>query len=226
VEISPLKLRDAFLAFLLSSTLVEAAMKLIYPAILACAALAGVALFTLSLAGKQPAVPYLTVALPGGEMQTMTYTGDVQPKVRVYSDPAEIAWPAAASFGLVPPFAALERLSFDMDREMDALVREADTLARLPASPDLSQATLQGLPAGEASYSLIFESVGDGTCTRLVQIAQRAAGEKPEMVSRASGNCGAGTSRVLSPEQTFTGSATAIPAQMTTPPPVTARATL
>ncbi len=194
-------------------------MKLIYPAILAGAALVGVAAFTPSLAGKPPHVHHLTVPLPGGGTETITYTGDVMPKVTMNPASLGFAWPAPIAVGVMPSFVSLDRMSGDMDREMDAFLHQVDTLARLPAGTDPGNAALQKLPAGGASYSLISESVGNGICTRMVQITQRADGEKPEVVSRASGNCDADTAKARTPEPTSK-APEAIHAKMTTSTPV------
>jgi hypothetical protein len=196
-------------------------MKLIHPAILAGAALVGLAAFAPSLAGNQLATHHLSIGLPGGG--TISYTGNAVPKVSVNPGPFEAAWFAPTVFGFGPSFAALDRLSFDMDRQMDAFVRQAEILERSASSPDLSNAALQTLPAG-ASYSVMSETVGNGACTRVVQITQRADGEKPEVVSRASGNCDAGTAKALTP-----GPATApkaIDEHVTTSTPFATRTTL
>lgn len=200
-------------------------MKLIYPAILAGAALVGLAAFTPSLAGKEPAVHYLTVALPSGGTETITYTGDVVPKVTVNPNPFEIPWSAPTVFGFMPSFVALDRLSADLDREMDAFLHQVGALTRLPASPDLSNAALQTLPAGGTSYSLISESFGNGSCTHMVQITQRADSEKPKVVSRVSGNCDAGAAKALTPNPTLN-VPKAINTRMTTSAPVASRTAL
>jgi hypothetical protein len=198
-------------------------MKLIYPAILAGVALVGLAAFAPSLAGKQPTAHHLTIALPGGGTETISYTGDVVPKVSVNADPIEIVWPAPTAFGFQPSFTALDRLSFDMDRQMTAFMRQAEALARGQSSPDLSDAAMQTLPAG-ATYSLVSETIGDKTCTRTVQITQRIGHEKPEVVTRASGSCDAGTAQPLAPKSMSTPEAIAM--HLTMPAPVAARTSL
>jgi hypothetical protein len=177
-------------------------MKLIYPAILAGAALIGLAAFAPSLAQKQPAVHHMTVWLPGGGMETISYTGSVAPKVIVNPVPFAFGWPGMASFGFAPSFAAMDLLSDDMDREMGAFLRQVETLTRLPTSPDLTNAGLQTLPAGGASYSLISETTVNGSCTRMVQVTRQANSDKPQVISRMSGNCADGTPRTLAPETT------------------------
>ena len=197
-------------------------MKLIYPAILAGAALVGLAEFTPSLAGKEPTVHHLTVPLPGGGTETITYTGDVVPEVTVNPDPFDIAWSAPTAFGFTPSFLVLDRLSADMDREMEAFSDQIGAL--LPDGPEINWAALQALPAAGTSFSLISEAMRNGSCTRMVQITKRDNSERPEVVSRVSGNCAAETARATTPEPAPT-MPRAINAQ-TTVAPVAARTEL
>ena len=55
-------------------------MKLIYPAILAAAALVGLAAFAPSLAGRSRLVHHMTVWLPGGGTETISYTRRCRPQ--------------------------------------------------------------------------------------------------------------------------------------------------
>jgi hypothetical protein len=81
---------------------------------------------------------------------------------------------------------------------MDALLRQANTVARWSASSDLSQAALKDLGAGGSAYTVVSETIGNNVCTRMTQITTSPNGGKPKVVSRTSGNCdaspaGAGT---------------------------------
>ena len=169
-------------------------MKLIFPAILAAAALAGFAALTPSLADltpssveKRPLLPRLIVPQSHGE----AHPGELASRVAFHSDPFGLDGPTLAAFDVVPSFIALDRLAASMDRDMNDLLRQVATMERFAAAPAMTRLPLQMLPAGGTSYSLVSETVGNLTCTRMVQITQRAPGEKPQVVSQASGNCGA-----------------------------------
>ena len=190
-------------------------MKFIYPAILGGAALVGLAVLIPSLAGKGPLVHRLMVPLPDGGTEMITYSGDAAPKVTFHPDSFDFDWPTGPAFGFLPSFVALDRVAASMDRDMGDFLRQAETLERLPAGPTMTTSPSRTIPAGDASYSQISEMIGDGTCTRMVQVTQRAPGEKPEVMSRVSGNCDAGNAPVPEPNPA---GLKAIKAQMTAAP--------
>jgi hypothetical protein len=107
---------------------------------------------------REPATHVMTVALPGGGVAHITYSGDVAPQVTF--PPALLPW--AAAFGPQSPFAALERISAEMDREAAALFQQIDT-GQFAAAP--------------------------GYCMQSVQITSLGDGSPPKVVRRSSGNC-------------------------------------
>lgn len=159
-------------------------MKPVKTAILAGAAalaLAGAAY----AAAYAPAMHTMTVTMPDGGVATVAYSGNVAPTVRF----GAIADPAAF-WGPRSPFATIERVSAEMDRQMQMLERQADMMA-MPlwnANP-LFTATLRGVPVGSATYALTAVSDG-GFCMRSMQITPDAHGQ-PHIVSRTVGNCAA-----------------------------------
>lgn len=167
-------------------------MRLIPTSLLVGAAVLGLSAFALPAASKDSAVHQMTIQLPDGGTETIRYTGDVAPKVSIVEAPFDIAWPAPIAFGFAPSFAALDRIASDMDRQMDAIRRQAQTMANWPAdNRGLSEAALQNLGRGTSAYSVVSESFGDNVCTGMTQITTRPDGGKPKVVSRTSGNCDA-----------------------------------
>jgi hypothetical protein len=63
-----------------------------------------------------------TVRLPNGQVEQVRYTGDVPPTVTLAPDVAPTAYVLAS------PFAMLERMSADMDRQAAALFQALDTI--------------------------------------------------------------------------------------------------
>ncbi len=152
------------------------------------AGIAGLALaggYTAALASGE-AVHAMTVALPGGGTVVIQYAGDVAPRVSFDATPV-----AADFFGASSPFAPLESVSAQMDREMAALMRQADALAM--QTPNLDQpfdAGIRNLPAGASAYSVVSTMTGNGFCSRSTEITSFGNGQKPKVVTRTSGDCG------------------------------------
>ncbi|HZT87844.1 MAG TPA: hypothetical protein VFA12_07735 [Stellaceae bacterium] len=131
----------------------------------------------------------LTVRLPDGSLEQIRYAGNTPPRVVFSTEPLplDIAMPAPM-FGA---FAQLDRIAAEMDRQAAALMRQAETLAAQPAAA--STLTVGTLPPGSASYSMVTTVLGNGVCTRSVEITSQGNGAPPRVVSHSSGNCGAGS---------------------------------
>ena len=150
---------------------------------------AGIA--TLALAGTAMAATakdhVLNITLPDGSIEQIHYTGDVAPRVAL-APPREIAVPV-----MIDPFADFDRISAAMDRQMDAMLREASTMAARPVSPDgkIDMAAFGKMPAGTMHYSFVSTSNGSGTCSRSVQVTSFGPDQQPKVVSQSSGDCSA-----------------------------------
>lgn len=133
----------------------------------------------------------MTVGLPDGLIARVEYQGDVAPKVIVEQRIPELAagwWHATRA-----PFAMLDRISADMDRQMDVLFRQVRTLDSLPAGEAalVNWASTQTGPAGATRYSYFATSNGKGFCARTVQIISAGPQQKPKVISSTSGDCAA-----------------------------------
>jgi hypothetical protein len=139
---------------------------------IAAVALAG----SVGLALASPAFHRMTVQLPDGGTAQIQYSGDVPPHV---------------TFG-TNPFTAMDLISDEMDREMDALMDAADF------SPMPLWAPLQPFPVGlrdvapdATQYAAVSTELGDGaSCTRTMSVVRDGSGH-PKVVSHSYGNCGA-----------------------------------
>jgi hypothetical protein len=140
----------------------------------------------------------MTVRLPDGGVAQISYTGNVAPRISFSEAPAPIdvfASPAPAMFGPNSPFAALERISAEMDRQAAAMFQQAESLAAAARSGQLTEAAMQSLPPGgaSASYSSISTMSGNGSsssfCTQSIEITSPGNGAPPRVVSHSSGNC-------------------------------------
>ena len=158
-------------------------MKIVRNALLVGAA--GAAL--LGLVGmaqaKPPAVHELRIALPGGAVETIRYTGDVAPKVSVLPVSMNDAafMPMSLAFAPDPIFAQMDRISAMMDRQAALMIRQAET-----AMPDANRplnAAFSNLPAGSEAYS--FVSTMSGNCMKAFVSPIKAANEMCNLPVRA-----------------------------------------
>jgi hypothetical protein len=166
-------------------------MRKISAILLVGAAVLSLGAFVLPAASKGPAIHEMTVQLPGGGTETIRYTGDVAPKVSIVRASLAVVWPAPIELGWEPSFGAFDRIAAEMNRQMDALLRQARTVAPWSATNDLSQAALNDLGAGGSAYTVVSETFGNSVCTRMTQITTPPNGGKPKVVSQTSGNCNA-----------------------------------
>lgn len=153
----------------------------------------------IGLAGLAPTIAReldrhtVTVGVPGGGVETIEYSGKVAPRISFQHIP--IFGPPADQFVSFAPvgfgsFAALDRISAEMDQQMNAMMQQAETLAAMPQRAPLYQAVLKGVPEG-ATFSMVSETSGNGVCTHMTRITQGAGDARPQVVSQTSGNCGA-----------------------------------
>jgi len=125
----------------------------------------------------------LNVAAPDGSTVRVEYVGNIAPKVTV------VPAPAAAPFGL------FDRSMFDMQRQIDAMMRQIDTVARMPVgTPGMNVAAYGSAPAGAQSVTVVSTSNGAKTCTRTTEVTSQGAGKPPKVVTNISGDCAGGVS--------------------------------
>lgn len=156
------------------------------------AALSGIA--ALAVAGVSLAAVRDThtikVDLPDGSAGRIEYSGDVTPKMTFA--PVSHAGPVALVDGFgSTPFAALEHVAAEMDRQAAAMIHEAAQLQAMPALSHgkLEPAALGKLPPGTMHYEFVSTVSGSGGCTRSVKMTSYGSDRKPEIVSISSGDC-------------------------------------
>jgi hypothetical protein len=165
-------------------------MRTVRHALLAGVAAIAVAGFSGGAFAQTPQVHVMTIRIPGGGVEQITYTGNVAPQVTVNTAPrpAEAALPSL--FGPDSAFAQFERISQEMDWQADALLRETAMLAAAQPSFGQLQATdFADLPAGSQGYSFVSTMSGNGVCTQSMQIIS-TGNAPPKVVTHSSGACG------------------------------------
>ena len=122
----------------------------------------------------------MNVPLPDGSTARVEYVGDVAPRVTVV--------PGAAA-----PFGIFDGSMFDMDRQIGAMIRQVDTMARAPMAvvgvPGMNVAAFSNVPIGSQSVTVVSTSNGNKTCTRTTEVTSQGAGKPPKIVSNVRGDC-------------------------------------
>jgi hypothetical protein len=147
----------------------------------AALALAGCA----GLALAQP-LHSLMVQLPGGGLAQIQYAGNVPPQVAFAPAPL-----ATAFYPVDSPFAALDRISAQMDLDMAAMMESVAMAPPPVVDPDqMFNVEMRNIPAGAAEYSYVSTMGGDGNyCSRSVEITRSGPDGRPHVVTHQSGDC-------------------------------------
>lgn len=138
----------------------------------------------------------LNVVLPDGSVAQVRYVGNVAPQI--------VAVPAAETVpvAFADPFAMMDRISYEMDRQMDAMLQQASALSQVApgANGQLSQAALKTLPPGTVSYSFTSYSSGNGaSCSQSVQVTSLGQNQPPKVERQSQGDCSALNTRKATP---------------------------
>jgi hypothetical protein len=143
-------------------------------------------------AADAPRTHVLTIQLPNGGVEQIRYSGDIAPTVTFRrSSPAAID--GASPFGAESPFAMLDRIQAEMDRQMAAMMQHPMALPPMPqiGGNALQQVTSGSLPPGAQSYSIVSSISGGHECTQSVEVTSQGPGQAPKVVRQSSGDCGA-----------------------------------
>jgi hypothetical protein len=147
--------------------------------------LAGLGALTLTGAAAAASQDFhvMNVPLPDGSIARVEYAGNVAPKVTVTPAPLPMGFPA---------FGMFDRSMFDMQRRIDAMMRDMNTVATHPlgAVPGMNVADYGNAPAGSTSVTIVSTSNGTQTCTRRTEVTSQGVGKPPKVLSSASGDCG------------------------------------
>ena len=162
------------------------------PKIIGACAIAALA-SSAAWAASGPVQHRLTVWIPGGGTEQITYAGDVAPKVTIMpSDFANSAFMPAtfwSPLGVDAVWMPADQIAAVVDNDMAAMIRRIDTMIAAPAFNGVTEADLSAMPAGSQSYSVVSTMTGNNVCTRSVEITSARNGGAPKVVRHSSGNC-------------------------------------
>jgi len=131
----------------------------------------------------------MNVALPDGSVAHVEYVGDVAPKVTIEPRTfAGFAWAPMA----IPSFAGFDRMIEQMNRQSEAMMRQAQEMAHQPTGSLASKyiASYGNMPSGATSTTIVSYSNGGQTCTRTTEAVSQGVGKPPKVTSSVTGNCG------------------------------------
>jgi len=135
----------------------------------------------------------MEISLPDGAVAHVEYVGNVAPKVTI-----EPAATPDGEWAPLPAFAGFDRMIAEMNRQSEALIRQAQQLESqhvgVGAAPYV--ASFGSSPAGMSSTTIVSYSNGSGTCTRTTEAISQGPGKPPKVSSSVTGNCGASANPV------------------------------
>jgi hypothetical protein len=141
------------------------------------AALAGLASLALAapVAAKSPPLHTLSVALPGGGIEQIRYSGDVPPEVVMLPAPA----PVPADFASWPAWPGFDQIAAIMDRDAMSLLQQVAMLAQQPVF------------AFDQPLAIDIANLPPGTrwCSESVAITRAGPNAAPQIVRHSAGNC-------------------------------------
>jgi hypothetical protein len=167
---------------------VFASMETVMKSSVLLAGIAAVALAGTAAWAADSDIHTMTVQLPGGGVEHITYTGNVAPKV-VVAPNGMAGMPQIGFMPMAfPNFAQMQANMAAQMAQMHAMIQRANAMAAQAAAsaPNGTMAISNGGQGG--SYF----------CSRSIQITTDAHG-KQNVVEHAAGNCGGGNSQTSAP---------------------------
>jgi hypothetical protein len=157
---------------------------------IACASVAAAAIAGSAVAANRSS-HVMNVPLPDGSTARIEYVGDIAPKVTV--TPGRPLAAATSGWMPMPSFAGFDGVFEQMNRETEAMIRQAQQMAAQHAvgGPTPYVASFGNAPAGvSSSTTIVSYSNGTGTCTRTTETVSQGAGKPPKVTTSVSGDCG------------------------------------
>ena len=136
----------------------------------------------------------MKVVMPDGSVAQIRYVGDTPPQV--IAIPAARAVPVAVA----DPFEMMDRMAYEMDRRMDAMLQQASAMQQVAPNGQISDSALKSMAPGTVSYSFTSYSSGDGaSCSQSVQVTSLGANQPPKVERQSQGDCSAVNTRKPTP---------------------------
>jgi len=160
-------------------------MKIAKKALLGAATAFALTAFCGLAAAKDAAMHTMTVQSPDGGTVTIRYSGDVAPKVAFGSAPQVVGFT-----GYDSPFAMMQRISSEMDRQMAAMMSQANAMmAHLPDTNPTIPANFWNMPMNMPGLSAIAAGGKGAFCMKSVEITSSGDGKSPHVTTHTAGDC-------------------------------------
>lgn len=162
--------------------------------LLSTVVIAGIGSFALAGSAMAQTTHTMNVRLPDGALEQIQYSGNMPPKVEIVPTPIFVSVMGVPGWAVGPgsPFAQMQRVAVEANREAAVLWRQAEALAAQspsgangPIAIDLAQA-----PAGTRVFRFSARYTGNGVCTENMEVTSIGPHGKPHVISRRSGDCG------------------------------------
>lgn len=151
---------------------------------------------SLALAGSAIAQTTHTmdVRLPDGSLEQIQYSGNTPPQVEITPAQtfARVMGIPGWAFGPTSPFAEMQRIVAEANRQTAAMLRQAAALAAqpLPDSNGAISIDLADAPAGMRVMTFSTRYTGNGVCTTDMEVTSIGPHGRPHVISHRSGECG------------------------------------
>jgi hypothetical protein len=122
---------------------------------------------------SSPDAHTMAIRLPNGQVETIQYTGDIPPTVVLAPAGSFTAMPVVLA-PMADPFAMMERIAADLDRQAAIMLRQVAEMAAYPMPGTTQPVTI---------------AAGPGVCVQSVQVTYSGHGQ-PHVVRQTSGDCG------------------------------------
>lgn len=133
-----------------------------------------------------PKTHVMNVPLGDGSVAHIEYAGDVAPKVTIAPDASHPVTPWFVDF---PSFAGFDRMMAEMNQRTEAMIRQAQAIARNSPAAQPYIAAYGNLPSGGTSTTIVSYSNNGVTCTKTTQVVSDGPGKPPKVSSSESGQC-------------------------------------
>lgn len=175
--------------------------------VIATTILAGVGSLVLagSVAAQGLPAHTITIQLPNDTIEEIHYSGNIAPRVEFLPAPIPASVGDSRFWAFAPgsPYATMEQIAAEMDRDAAAMLQQALSLTAQPMPRLVPLVTVNAgdLPRGAQAYSFVANFSDNGVCTRSMEIVSGGPGVPPRVIAHSSGSCGATPSVIGTPRE-------------------------
>lgn len=142
-------------------------------------------------AAATPPSHTMTIQLADRSLVEIDYASSVPPQITVLPDPGS-------------PFAAIGRLSYEMNREAAAMLRDISlAMPPIPRPDQMIEIDTANLPPGTRAYDFVMMLTPGQSCTESMETISSGPGGKPRIERQSSDSCGPGATIAVPNQSPF-----------------------